>query len=158
MGLVAEVIEVELVHEPLHCELDFGPLTAGDDAIAHAHELEAAEPEPVVEAQSSAMSRVSRERSWTMITSNDRAGAWAAARRFLISRAVLDPEPGQRRVLKRRDDRPALPLSMGAAELQLVLDRGRRLQVGAKSDPVSLDTVWTTMTEAKEGGHEGQNA
>ena len=28
----------------------------------------------------------------------------------------------------------------------------------AKSDPVSLDTVWTTMTAAKEAGHEGQGA
>jgi hypothetical protein len=27
-----------------------------------------------------------------------------------------------------------------------------------KSDPVSLDTVWTTMTAAKEAGHEGQGA
>src|SRR5512138_497621 len=27
-----------------------------------------------------------------------------------------------------------------------------------KSDPVSLDTVWTTMTAAKEAGHEGQDA
>jgi hypothetical protein len=30
--------------------------------------------------------------------------------------------------------------------------------VEAKSDPVSLDTVWTTMTAAKEAGHEGQGA
>jgi hypothetical protein len=44
---------------------------------------------------------------------------------LLISRAMLDPEPGERGVLKRRDDRPALPLRIGAAELQLVLDRGR---------------------------------
>src|SRR4029434_9369029 len=29
---------------------------------------------------------------------------------------------------------------------------------GCKSDPVSLDTVWTTMTAAKEAGHEGQGA
>jgi hypothetical protein len=29
---------------------------------------------------------------------------------------------------------------------------------GSKSDPVSLDTVWTTMTAAKEAGHEGQGA
>jgi hypothetical protein len=27
-----------------------------------------------------------------------------------------------------------------------------------KSEPVSLDTVWTTMTAAKEAGHEGQDA
>ncbi len=27
-----------------------------------------------------------------------------------------------------------------------------------KSDPVSLDTAWTTMTAAKEAGHEGQGA
>jgi hypothetical protein len=27
-----------------------------------------------------------------------------------------------------------------------------------KSDPVCLDTVWTTMTAAKEAGHEGQSA
>jgi len=27
-----------------------------------------------------------------------------------------------------------------------------------KSDPVFLDTVWTTMTAAKEAGHEGQGA
>jgi hypothetical protein len=31
------------------------------------------------------------------------------------------------------------------------------LQPG-KSDPVSLDTVWTTMTAAKETRHEGQGA
>jgi O-antigen ligase len=30
--------------------------------------------------------------------------------------------------------------------------------VAVKSDPVSLDTVWTTMTAAKEAGHEGQGA
>ena len=29
---------------------------------------------------------------------------------------------------------------------------------GYKSDPVSLDTVWTTMTAAKEAGHERQGA
>jgi hypothetical protein len=27
-----------------------------------------------------------------------------------------------------------------------------------KSDPVSPDTVWTTMTAVKEAGHEGQGA
>ena len=30
--------------------------------------------------------------------------------------------------------------------------------VPGKSGPVSLDTVWTTMTAAKEAGHEGQGA
>jgi hypothetical protein len=34
----------------------------------------------------------------------------------------------------------------------LRLRRGRALREG-KSDPVSLDTVWTTMTAAKEAGH-----
>jgi hypothetical protein len=36
----------------------------------------------------------------------------------------------------------------------------RKLMVEGKgkSDPVSLDTVWTTMTAAKEAGHEGQGA
>jgi hypothetical protein len=33
-----------------------------------------------------------------------------------------------------------------------------RCMLGSKSDPVSLDTVWTTMTAAKEAGHEGQGA
>ncbi len=28
----------------------------------------------------------------------------------------------------------------------------------AKSDPISLDTVWTTMTAAKEAGHARQEA
>ena len=32
------------------------------------------------------------------------------------------------------------------------------LHTGAKSDPVSLDTVWTTMTAAKEAGHARQAA
>src|SRR5882724_5580567 len=34
----------------------------------------------------------------------------------------------------------------------------RRELSAAKSDPVFLDTVWTTMTAAKEAGHEGQGA
>ncbi len=33
---------------------------------------------------------------------------------------------------------------------------GGKAQIWNKSDPVSLDTVWTTMTAAKEAGHEGQ--
>jgi hypothetical protein len=39
----------------------------------------------------------------------------------------------------------------GMPEKTIVLVRG-------KSDPVSLDTVWTTMTAAKETGYEGQSA
>jgi hypothetical protein len=31
-------------------------------------------------------------------------------------------------------------------------------ETDSKSDPVFLDTVWTTMTAAKEAGHEGQSA
>src|SRR5262245_16466733 len=31
-------------------------------------------------------------------------------------------------------------------------------QAGPKADPVSLDTVWTTMTAAKEARHEGKGA
>ena len=31
-------------------------------------------------------------------------------------------------------------------------------KVMIKSDPVSLDTVWTTMTAVKEAGYEGQGA
>jgi hypothetical protein len=31
-------------------------------------------------------------------------------------------------------------------------------QSASKSDPVSLDTVWTTMTAAKEAGHARQAA
>jgi hypothetical protein len=35
---------------------------------------------------------------------------------------------------------------------------GDLVLAGFKSDPVSLDVVWTTMTAAKEAGHEGQGA
>src|SRR3989449_4966052 len=37
-------------------------------------------------------------------------------------------------------------------------DWGPQYIADAKSDPVFLDTVWTTMTAAKEAGHEGQGA
>ena len=40
-----------------------------------------------------------------------------------------------------------------------VLEQTAHIEKGkVKSDPVSLDTVWTTMTAAKEAGHEGQDA
>jgi hypothetical protein len=43
----------------------------------------------------------------------------------------------------------------GRAGMTLAIAHGERPD---KSDPVSLDTVWTTMTAAKEAGHEGQGA
>ncbi len=46
-----------------------------------------------------------------------------------------------------------MPLMVGYSPLRV-----REPQASSKSDPVSLDTVWTTMTAAKEAGHEGQGA
>ena len=38
------------------------------------------------------------------------------------------------------------------------LSRFGAVHAMVKSAPVSLDTVWTTMTAVKEAGHEGQDA
>jgi hypothetical protein len=50
VGLVAEVIEVHLVHQPLDGHLDLAAALARRDPIAHADELHTVEPEPVVQA------------------------------------------------------------------------------------------------------------
>ena len=55
---------------------------------------------------------------------------------------------------------PARAAAMSGAEAMWSKPpESERFEVAStKSDPVSLDTVWTTMTAAKEAGHEGQGA
>src|SRR5712664_1054328 len=48
---------------------------------------------------------------------------------LLIARALFDAEAGESGIVVGRDDHPALPNGVGPAELDLVVDRGRRLKV-----------------------------
>jgi uncharacterized protein (TIGR02118 family) len=82
---------------------------------------------------------------------------------------VLYPTPTDPEQFDRRYEREHLP--MGKASLIGATGLATHRVLGSpagkspfarltevKSDPVSWDTVWTTMTAAKEAGHEGQGA
>ncbi len=51
VGLVPEVVQVQFIHEALDREMDFPTLLAAGDAIAHPHDVDALEPQAMVEAE-----------------------------------------------------------------------------------------------------------
>src|SRR5215470_6709319 len=134
VGLVAQVVEVELVDQALDGDLELGHLVAGLDAVGDGDELDAVALEATKEGER--FDEIARQPRQVV----DEDGGEGRGRRersgheALIRRALLDAEPGQGRVLVDVliQDLPAHLRRESTTVPDLVVQGGGALHVGTE--------------------------
>src|SRR5262245_24471122 len=122
MCLVTKIIQVELVHESFHGELNFPALSRARDPIADPDKFNSAKLEAMIAAHQ--LGHVSRE-SRNVLDQDDverTRGFSSRGEKPLVSRAMSDAETRESLVAECLDDDPIPPTRVALAQSRLVLD------------------------------------